>query len=80
MLTVPSAVPNVILSVNTEGKWILPDESISNGSILSTGNFSAHKNGIYKFNMVNLDGITVCVMHIQLTVTNTVSGKWYAIE
>ena len=75
VLTVPPAVQNVTLSINIEGKWILPDESISNDSILSIGNFSAQKDGIYKFNIVNLDGITVCVIQIQLTVTNTVSGK-----
>ena len=79
VLTVP-AVQNVTLSTNIVGKWILPDESISNDSILSICNFSAQKDGIYKFNVTNLDGIIVCVIQIQLTVTNTVSGKLCAIE
>ena len=77
VLTIPSAVQNVTLSINIEGKWILPDESISNDSILPIDNFSTHKNGIYKFNATNLDGISVCVIQIRLTSINTISGEFY---
>ena len=74
-LLVPSAVQEITLSINIEGKWTLPDNSNSTISILTIPNFSSHNNGVYKFYINNWDDVEVCAMQIVLTTSNIITGK-----
>ena len=65
-LSVPSAVQDITLSSNIEGKWTLPDNSESTSSVLTIPNFSSQNNGAYKFYINNWDGVEVCVIQIIL--------------
>ena len=69
MLLVPSAVQDITLSSNIEGKWTLPDNSNSTNSIQTIPNFSSQNNGVYKFYTTNWDDVEVCVIQIDLTIT-----------
>ena len=73
-LSVPSAVQDITLSINIEGRWILPDNSNSTNSILTIPNFSSQNNGVYKFYINNWDGVKVCAIQIELTTSNTING------
>ena len=65
-LSVPSAVQDITLSINIEGKWTLPNNSNSTNSVLTIPNFSSQNNGVYKFYTNNWDGTEVCVIQITL--------------
>ena len=65
-LSVPSAIQDITLTPNIEGKWTLPDNSESISSILTIHNFSSQNNGVYKFYTNNWDGLEVCVIQIIL--------------
>ncbi|KAI6658177.1 Macrophage mannose receptor 1 [Oopsacas minuta] len=73
-LAVPSAVQDVILSINIDGSWTLPDNTDSTGSTLTIPNFSSQEDGLYKFYTNNWDDVEVCVIQIQLTSSATVTG------
>ena len=69
-LLVLSAEQDVTLSTNIEGKWNLPNNSNSTNSILTIPNFSSQNNGVYKFYIINWDGVEVYAIQIDL-----ISGK-----
>ena len=71
---VPSAVQNITLSINIEGKWNRPDNTNSTNSILTISNFSSQNNGVYKFYINNWDGIGVCAIQITLTTITIITG------
>ena len=73
-LSVPSAIQDITLSTNIEGKWTLPDNSNSTNSILTIPNFSSQNNGVYKLYTSNWDGVQVCVIQIDLTTTTAIIG------
>ena len=73
-LSVPSAVQDITLSTNIEGKWTLPDNSNSTNSILTMPIFTSQNNGVYKFYTNNWDGVEVCVIQIDLTTTTAITG------
>ena len=73
-LSVPSAVQDITLLINIEGKWTLPDESNSTNSILTIPNFSPRHNGVYKFFIYNWDDVEVCAIQIDLTTTTDTTG------
>ena len=73
-LSVPSAVQDITLSINIEGKWTLPDNFNSTNSVLTIPNFSTQNNGVYKFYTNNWDGVEVCVIQIDLTTTTAITG------
>ena len=73
-LSVPSAVQDITLSINIEGKWTLPDSTESTNSILTIPDFSLQNNGVYKFYINNWDGVEVCAIQITLTTTTTITG------
>ena len=75
-LSVPSAVQDITLSINIEGKWNHPDNSNSTNSILTIPNFSQQNNGVYKFYIINWDGVEVCAIQITLTTTTTITGMF----
>ena len=75
-LSVPSAVQDITLSINIEGKWNHSDNSQSTNSILTIPNFSSQNNGVYKFYINNWDGAEVCAIQITLTTTSTVTGMY----
>ena len=75
-LSVPSAVQTIILSINIEGKWNLPDNSNSNNSKLTIPNFPSQNNGTYKFYINNWSGIEVCAIQINLTTTTAIKGAY----
>ena len=72
--SVPSAVQDITLSINLEGKWNLPDNTESHYSILTIPNFSSQNNGVYKFYTNNWDGIEVCAIQIELTTSTAITG------
>ena len=74
ILSVPSAVQTITLSINIEGKWNLPDNSNSTNSTLTMPNFSSQNNGVYKFSINNWSGIEVCAIQINLTTTTFIHG------
>ena len=74
-LSVPSAVQDITLSINIEGKWTLPDNSESTNSVLTIPNFSLHNDGVYKFYINNWDDVEVCAMQIDLITSNNTIGK-----
>ena len=76
-LSVSSAVQDLTLSINIEGKWTLPDNSESTNSILTIPNFSTQINGVYKFYTTNWDRVEVCVIQINLTTTTAITGMCY---
>ena len=76
LLSVPSAVRAITLSINIEGKWNLPDNSNSTNSILIIPNFSSQNNGIYKFFVNNWSGIEVCAIQINLITTTAIKGAY----
>ena len=65
-LSVPSAVQDITLTPNIEGKWTLPNNFNSTNSVLTVANFSSQNNGVYKFNIHNWDGVEVCAIQIIL--------------
>ena len=65
-LSVPSAVRNVTLTINIEGKWTQPDDSESTSSILTILNLSSQNNGVYRFYTTNWDGVEMCAIQIIL--------------
>ena len=73
-LLIPSAVQDITLSINIEGKWTLPDNSNSTNSILTIPNFSSQNNGVYKFFINNWDDVEVCAIQIYLTAAGTITG------
>ena len=73
-LSIPSAVQDITLSINIEGKWTLPDNSQLTNSLLTIPNFSSQNNGVYKFYIINWDGVEVCTIQITLTTTTTITG------
>ena len=75
-LSVPSAVQDITLSINIDGKWTLPDNSQLTNSILTIPNFSSQNNGVYKFYIINWDGVEVCAIQITLTTTTTITGMY----
>ena len=74
VLSVPSAVQTLTLSINIEGKWNLPDNSELTNSTLTIPNFSLQNNGVYKFFINNWSGIEVCAIQINLTTTTFIHG------
>ena len=79
-LSVPSAVQDITLSINIEGKWTLPDSSESTSSVLTIHNFSSQNNGIYKFYTNNWDGVKVCVLQIELKTSNMINGMLLSLK
>ena len=79
-LSVPSAVQDITLSINIEGKWTLPDNSESTNSVLTILNFSSQNNGLYKFCIINWDGVEVCVLQIELTTSKTINGMLLSLK
>ena len=73
-LSVPSAVQDFTLLINIEGKWNHPDNSNSTNSLLTIPNFTQQNNGVYKFYIINWDGVEVCAIQINLTTTTTITG------
>ena len=73
-LSVPSAVQDITLSINIEGKWTLPDNSELNDPVITIPNFSTLNNGVYKLYTTNWDGIEVCAIQIDLTSTTAITG------
>ena len=74
VLSVPSAVQTLTLSINIEGKWNLPDNSELTNSTLTISKFSLRNNGVYKFFINNWNGIEVCAIQINLTTTTILKG------
>ena len=77
-LSVPSAVQDITLSINIEGKWTLPNNKESSNSVLTIPNFSSQENGEYKFYTNNWDGVEMCAIQIDLTTTTetTITGLY----
>ena len=73
-LSVPSAVQEITLSINIEGKWTLPENSELNDPVLTIPNFSTLNNGVYKLYTTNWDGVEVCAIQIDLTTTSAITG------
>ena len=78
-LSVPSVVQDITLSINIEGKWNNPDNSNSTNSILTIPDFTQQNNGVYKFNIINWDGVEVCAIQINLTTTTTITGMFFKL-
>ena len=78
-LSVPSAVQDFTLLINIEGKWNHPDNSNSTNSLLTIPNFAQQNNGVYKFNIINWDGVEVCAIQINLTTTTTITGMFFKL-
>ena len=76
-LSAPSAVLNMTLSTNIEGKWTLPNNTESISSTLTILNFGSQNNGVYKFYTTNWDGVEVCAIQINLTTTTAITGMCY---
>ena len=79
-LFVPSAVQDITLSINIEGKWTLPDNTESANSVLTIPNFSSQENGVYKFYTNNWDDVEVCAIQVTLTTTTTITGMFVLIQ
>ena len=79
-LSVPSAVQDITLSINIEGKWTLPNNSNSTNSVLTIPNFSSQNNGTYKFYIINWDDVEVCAIQIELTTSNTIIGMLLSLK
>ena len=79
-LSVPSAVQDITLSTNIEGKWTLPDNSESTSSVLKLLNFSLQNNGVYKFYTNNWDDVKVYAIQIEFTTSNMINGMLLSLK
>ncbi|KAI6647147.1 Receptor-type tyrosine-protein phosphatase C-like [Oopsacas minuta] len=67
-IEIPIGIKNISISNNIEGRWMLPDGSYQFFT-LAISTFTSQNNGVYKLYITNWDGLEVCAIQINITVT-----------
>ncbi|KAI6658178.1 Macrophage mannose receptor 1 [Oopsacas minuta] len=67
-IEIPIGITNISISNTIEGRWMLPDGSYS-FSTLEILTFTSQYKGVYKLYITNWDGLEVCAIQINITVT-----------